>query len=195
MIVQTDCWEEAYKLIASGKVDEAMALCENSPCAQYSIECQRYLGWNKYENNDLGEALFWFNKAAEKNDAESLYGIGSIYFIQGEFESALCNYRKSLDCGYKRAAYWIGYMHEHGLGIEKDVESAKKYYDIGYSYGYLMAKRASIRLVFKTGSINQKMLSIPSLLYVIIQSFFIAKKDIDDERLADIPNAFKQYRK
>ena len=190
---QSDCWEEAYELIIEGKSNEAMQLCQKLPCADDSVDCQRYLGWCFYEFDDVDKALYWFNKAVDKKDSESMYGRGCIHFINREFEPAFDDYQKSLQWGYGRSAYWLGYMYEQGLGTDKNIYEAKRYYELGYKKsGYLIAKRASINLVFKNGNFFQKLLTIPSYVYIILRSMIIAKNDINDERLADIPNAFKR---
>lgn len=191
MTAENNCWEEAYNCISRGRPEEAEKLCRQLPCSERSIECQRYLGWNEYESGDMEKALFWFKKAAEKNDGESFYGIGSIYLAQGNFQLALLNYKKSLSFDYGRSSCWLGYMYESGLGTEKDIETAKNYYRIGSDYGYLIAKRASIRIAFDTGTVFQKIMSMASMINVAVKTFFIAKKDVNDERLAEIPNVFK----
>ncbi|MEW8682072.1 MAG: hypothetical protein AB2536_09215 [Candidatus Thiodiazotropha endolucinida] len=189
-INQSNCWEQAYKLITEGKTSEAMQLCQRLPCANDSVDCQRYLGWSFYDVDDTEKALYWFSKAVDKKDSESMYGIGCIHFIKRDFESAFSDYHTSLKWGYGRSAYWLGYMYEQGLGTDKNIHEAKRHYELGYEYGYLISKRASINLVFKNGNFFQKLLSMPSLLYIIFRSMMIAKNDINDERLADIPNAF-----
>jgi TPR repeat protein len=188
---QSDCWEKAYELIIEGKSSEVMQLCQKLPCAEDSVDCQIHLGWCFYESGNLDKGLYWFNKAVDKKDSEAMYGIGCIHFVKREFEIALGDYHTSLQWGYRRSAYWLGLMYEHGLGTAKNIQEAKRYYELGYTYGYLIAKRAAINLIFKNGNLFQKLLIIPSFIYLVFHGLIIAKNDIKDERLADIPNAFK----
>lgn len=183
-----NCWERVYEHIKEGRIDKAIEICESKFCADNSIQCLRFLGWTLYEQNETEEALRWFDKGIAMNDVESIYGAACVYLSTGEFEPAVVNYQKSLELGYKRSAYWLGYMFEKGFGVNENVDKAMEYYKLSDQNGYLIGERAYINLIFHSGKIHQKFSAIPKLVYIVIKSFFLAKKNIKDERLAEIPN-------
>lgn len=186
-----DCWEDAYNLIDQGKETEAMSLCQQTPCSE-SVNCQRFLGWFFYEQGKLDNALNWFTKAIEQEDVESLYGKACVCFDNQDFINALKYYEKASSNGYSRAYYWLGYLHEYGLGVDHDLEQASYYYRKGSKNGYLIADRAIIDLVFKGNNLLKKLLVLPKFIYILIKSFFIALENIHDERIVDIPNYFSK---
>jgi len=51
-------------------------------------------------------------------------------------------YRKSADQGYARAEYDIGYLYEFGLGVTRDREEAKRWFQIAADHGNESAQRA-----------------------------------------------------
>ncbi len=187
-------WEKALHLYSNGDIDGAMDICKQEPCASDSVECQKFLGWRFYEKDLFDDALYWFFKAKAIGDAESIFGIASVHYTRYEYEDALNEYIEALHNGNFRACFWIGYMYQYGLGAKRDINKALDYYRIGSKNGYLMSERALIHLIFKQGSFIEKVKKIPSFIFIVIKSLFIANSDIQDERLADIPNAFNSKR-
>ena len=183
-------WMEVHRWIRKGEIALAEECCKKEPHASNSVYCQRFLGWNYYESDDFEQALSWFARAVDRGDAESMYGVACVYFNKKEFVAAFDAYRNALTHGYFRACYWIGYMYEKGLGVERDINNALSYYERGSSQGYLISIRAYIHLIFQYGSFFQKLKTMPTMLALLIKGFVIAHRDINDERLADVPNAF-----
>lgn len=181
---------EIDELLTEEKIEEAIKLCEKYNSPEVFAGCARTIGWYFYGKKNDVEALRWFNKAVDLHDVESLYGVACTYLNWQDYASALQVYKEASDRGYPRANYWIGYLYEHGLGTSESREMAKEYYVKGVNHGYLMAERALIHLKLRDSSSLGKIVIFFSYLALLIKAFFIAKNDVTDERLADVPNAF-----
>lgn len=188
MTVKTPgCWEAAHQLYNEGKKDDAIRVCEQEPCASKSALCQRFLGWQYYKKNDLDKALFWFTRAINLGDAESLYGVAGAYFAKKDFINAVKFHKEALSKGFFRSCHWLGLLYENGLGVEKDVDAAIDYYRKGAIHGYMFAEAALSRVLFKTASPATKVFLHAKRMFYSIKLFIIALRNIKDERLADIP--------
>src|SRR3989339_17122 len=123
----SECWGRAVHFISIGEPDKARMLCENKLCSGM-VECRRYLGWLYYEKGDMEKSFNWFAEAAEQDDGESLFGIGSIYASQKNFLDALRYFESSANHGYVRSYQWIAGLYQHGCGMPRDIEKAIEYY-------------------------------------------------------------------
>lgn len=157
-----------------------------------SVGCQRYVGWEYYEQGNLAQASERFERAASAGDAESMFGLACVLIEQQNYESALEHLKQSSGKGYMRSTYWIAAIYEHGLAGDRNIERAREYYSKAAKSGYLIAERALLNLTFKHGSVVQKLSTLPALIGLTIRSFFVAARDRNDERLADIRNAFEK---
>lgn len=184
-----NCWNAALGLISKGDRAKAIDLCSTEPCSR-SVPCQTFLGWTYYQKNDLATATTWFLRAAKAGDAEAQFGLGSIYFVQRDFSSAVRCYEAAAGDGYSRAFYLLGYLCEHGLGAPRDIEKAVRYNKQAAAAGYIVAERALIHLAFQHGNVLQKILAVPRLLLVIVKAAVIAYRNINDPRIVDVPNVF-----
>lgn len=190
----SDCWSAAFEFIARGESNRVLELCEKEPCSA-SLDCQRFLGWKYYEQDDMEQALGWFSKAAEQGDADALFGIGSVHFAQKDFRIALQYYERAAEHGSSKSYAWIGYIYQLGLGVPKSFEMAIKYYEHSAAHGYILAERALIRLKLQHGNVVQKILVLPRYIYMLIRTGLIAYRDINDKRIQDIPNAFDRKKR
>lgn len=166
-----------------------MELCEKASCSA-SLDCQRFLGWRYYEQNNMDNALSWFCKAAQQGDGDALFGIGSVHFVQRNFPTALQYYERAADHGCPKAYSWIGYIHQLGLGVPRNIEMAANYYKKSAAHGSLLAERALIHLTFQYGNIWSKIFAAPKFVYIVLKAAVLAYRDINDERIAGIPNVF-----
>ncbi len=182
------CWEKAYRLIEANNQNEAILFCKSEPCASNSVGCQIFLGWLSYESKKLEEAQKWFKRAIDNGSVEGLFGIASVYFVSEDYKSAFAYFKAAADKKYHRACHWAGYMCEHGLGVEKNIDLALSYYECGSQNGYLVAERAIIHIGFKTGTLIDKIFLLLRLMALVVRSVPIAYRNISDERIADIPN-------
>lgn len=190
---ESDCWPTAYQHIANGELKKAIELCEREPCSG-SVECQRFLGWEFYKKNDMDSALIWFSKAAQQGDPDAAFGIGSAHFARREFDLALLYYDQAAGLGYARAYGWIGYIYQLGLGVPRDIGKATQYYRKSAEHGYLLAERALIYLTFRHGNTLSKVLAVPKFIYILAKAVILAYRNINDERLRDIPNPLRNKR-
>jgi TPR repeat protein len=182
----TKCSEDAYQLILKGEITEAVRGCEEEPCASHSIYCQRFLGWQYYGMGSFETALKWFGLAAEAGDIESIYGLACTLYGQGSYLKAVSKYVEASDLGDYRAYYWLGYMHEFGLGVNIDLELARGYYLNGSEKGYLMPERALIQMTHRYGTLVERIFITPRFLCLFLKIFRVALRDHEDESLADV---------
>jgi TPR repeat protein len=185
----SDCWSTAYKLIESGNIAGAMALCEKAPCSAVP-QCQRFLGWEYYKQNEMQNALLWFGRAADQQDGEALFGIGSVHVARKEFQAAIPYFELAAKHGYPRGYQWIAAIYQHGSGVPTDLQMALDYYQRGASHGCIMAERSLIALESRQGNILVKFSSLFKLIRLQIKTVKIASHNKNDPRIADIPNAF-----
>lgn len=182
---KSDCWVEAYKLIANGDEKKAMEICAGELCSDI-LECQKYLGLMYYKQADMQQAANWYFQAAEKGDADALYGLASVRYVQGRFDEALQYFKDASNKGNARALHWVGFMYQKGYGASEDLDMAEEYYRKSASCGYLVAEHALIRLAFKKRSFLQILETTPKLFLVMFKAVVIAYKNADDERLSDL---------
>jgi len=183
---KNDCWQKALRLHQTGKMDEAVMLCEQELCATNSPECQRYLGFVYLKNDLLEKSLSLFTLAVEAGDVKSIIGMASVYFKMKDFDNAVIYYKNALDSGDYKSCYWLGSLYEKGLGVTENREKAIKYFQLGSEYGYLMCDRSLIYLEYMHGSFWIKICSKFKLLKLMWETFRIAINDGHDERLSEI---------
>jgi TPR repeat protein len=188
-ITPSRCWPTAYELIVNGEIEKAVVVCESKQCAM-TLECQRFLGWTYYKKNNFELALKWFGKAIEEGDAEAAFGAGSVHFACGEFTDAIQYFEQAVDGGYGRAYYWLGRIYHHGLGVPRSDSTAIKWYKQGAVQGYLFAERALIHLICERGGMAARIRTFPRYIYILVKAGVIAYRNIHDQRIMDIPNAF-----
>jgi TPR repeat protein len=188
-MISTNCWNEAYKLIANGEIEKAMELCSQEPCSSV-LECQRFLGWQYYELKEFDKALNWFGKAADREDGEALFGIGSVYTARKDFQSAMPFFERSAIRGYPRGYQWVAALYQFGCGVPKDINQAIQYYQLGAAQGYVRAERSLIYLESKQGNIFIKIISLYRFIRLLLKTVKIMTHNVNDPRIADVPNAF-----
>lgn len=185
----SECWPTAYKLITSGDTEQAVKLCEVEPCSCV-LECQQYLGKAYYDQGNMEKALEWFSKAAEHEDGDALFGIGSVHFVRSDFHTALTYYERAGDRGCAKGFAWIGYIYHQGLGVPRNIEMAIDYYKKAAALGYLLADRALIHLEFQRGNLLRKILVLPKFIRILLKAGILAYRDINDKRIEDVPLGF-----
>jgi hypothetical protein len=114
--------------------------------------CQYYLGYC-YANGigvkpDEKKALVWYIKAAEQGHLLSKKLVeectGEAVVVKGE-ASPFESYMFSAENGDPEAMFIIARYYEDGIGIEKDLNEAKKWYNKSASLGHFGAKKALLR--------------------------------------------------
>ena len=88
---------------------------------------------------NLKKAILWWREAAKNGDSLALSHLGDLYYdgrgVTQDYSEALRFYKKSIEQNkdkeildsYKEF-FCLGYMYEKGLGIEKNINIALKYY-------------------------------------------------------------------
>lgn len=103
------------------------------------VPSQLKLG-SAYETGALGcpvdprRSIAWYTKAAEKGDPEAelcvsgWYLTGSEGILKQSDSEAYLWARRSANKGWPRAEYAVGYYAEVGIGVQQDMELAKRWY-------------------------------------------------------------------
>lgn len=74
-------------------------------------------------------AISYYTRAFKQGNTDAAVVAGDIYFQMKNYTKALSLYQ-SAALKFSAQALWnIGYMYEHGLGVEKDFHLAKRFYD------------------------------------------------------------------
>jgi TPR repeat protein len=103
------------------------------PTSQYKLGLS-------YEYGHLGlmidpvRSIAWYTKAAEQGEPEGELALSGWYLTgfdtilpRNEFEAYLWA-RKAADKGLAKAEYAIAYFLEHGIGVQPDLEEARRWY-------------------------------------------------------------------
>ena len=90
------------------------------------------------EDTETPEAT---TQVPEQDSPETLYELGNKYYygneVEQDYEQALDYYRKAAEQGYAPAQNALGYMFEHGKGVEKD------YAHNNYKQAFVWYKKAA----------------------------------------------------
>lgn len=108
-----------------------------------------------------------------------------IYFKKMDLKNAYVFFKKASSFNHMRAYFWVAICYHYGKGVNQDIEKAKVYYQKGAKLGHLMSERALIWLVFKNGSILEKIFNIPKYISFILKVIMVAHINKNDERLSD----------
>jgi len=162
-----------------------MEVCSGELCSDV-LECQKYMGLMYYKQADMEQAGEWYLRAAKKGDADALYGVASVRYVQGSFDGALQYFKEASRKGNIRALHWVGFMYQKGYGASQDLDLARKYYRESAKHGYLVAEHALLSFVFQKGRFLEKLKTIPRLISLMFKATIITYKNADDERLSDL---------
>lgn len=98
-----------------------------------NIDALRGLGKIKVSLFEINEAISYFEKAAAKNDEESLYLLGGIYskgeLIPSDLTKAFQYYKKGFEIGSHLCSSEYGFFLANGLGCEKNETEANQILD------------------------------------------------------------------
>jgi len=191
----SECWEIARKSYESGKINEAVEICEMPVCSEV-MECQRFLGWASYSygGGQLDRAIMWFSLAAEQQDSYSIYCLGMTYYRKESYKEAARYLKKAVELEIYSVCFRLGYMYQHGMGVLKDEAIAEEYYKKGAEHGFFAAEKAAIELAYKNSSMFKRVFLLLQKIRAAIRIFFVAIKDINDERLVDTPQKHKEMK-
>ena len=96
-----------------------------------------YLNGYGKTNIDLDKALEIYQKAEKFGNNTAIYNIGLVYYRKGDFETALSNFLKTEERGYKSSNnyYNIAHIYRDKKGADEDKSKAIKYYELAYDDG------------------------------------------------------------
>lgn len=106
-------------------------------------DCQQ--GYAAYQEQHYAEAKHFYERGADKGDAECMYWLGLLYAegsgVHPDYTLARSWYQKSADHGYAPALYGIGLLYlKGGPGIKQDSITACKLFRIAAERGVSSAK-------------------------------------------------------
>lgn len=103
-----------------------------------------------YNAEDYATALPFLVEAAEKDDPEAQFTLGSMYLntygVAKDVDRALALFQASADQGFAGAQTNLGYMYQHGLGVETDAEEAVRLYQLAAEQGDTIAEVNLVRM-------------------------------------------------
>lgn len=113
-------------------MSDSIMASQGDPNAQFHIGLYKYYNQKKYV-----EAIPWFEKAASGHCWEAYYFLGLIsYYKYGKCSEAYSDaygdfcFASAYDNPYKEyAAYYVGWMYEHGQFVEKNNKLAIHFYE------------------------------------------------------------------
>ncbi len=178
-------FKQVEDLYFNGMYEDAYTLCKNA-ASQGDIKCRRFLGWMNYTGNgckkDFEVALEMFKKAADQNDAEAFFGIGSVYYAQQEYSQALANFEKASDLGFTPAMVRVGLMYVKALGCTQDLLKAKLLYKRAANKGSLAGRAAYAGFLFHghDGMLG-RLKSIPIFIFLLISTIKEANNNANSQ--------------
>lgn len=138
--------DEANELFYSGKIPWALSkylyLAEQGyEAAQFNVAFAFEELSRPSNDQDLRRrALIWWSRAADQGDGRSKINTGD-YFYYGwglekpSYLTAAAYYHQAIEKKNPQAAFNLGYMHEHGIGVSLDYSMARRYYHQAISFG------------------------------------------------------------
>lgn len=112
-------------------------------------EAQNALGEAYYDGKgvteNLTEAVKWFTKAAEQENAKAEYNLGNCYYYGNGVQyrdrgEAVKWYTKAAEQGNADAQNDLGYCYEFGEGVDKNLKEAVKWYTKAAEQGLPLAQ-------------------------------------------------------
>jgi len=103
-----------------------------------------------YENGDLGvtknieKAVFFYEKAAQKLLTKAEFNLGLYHYKLEEYEKAFHYFLKASKNDHERSLYYIGYMYENGIYLEKNIKKGCEFYKSAAFLGYKLAHEKGI---------------------------------------------------
>ena len=102
------------------------------------------IGNEYYDDKNYIEAIKYFQKAAEKGNANAQYNLGCCYEygkgVSVDYTEAVKWYRKAAEKEYADAQYNLGYCYENGKGLSQDYTEAVKWYRKAAEQGHANAQ-------------------------------------------------------
>ena len=127
-------------------------------------EAQNALGEAYYDGKgvteNLTEAVKWFTKAAEQENAKAEYNLGNCYYYGNGVQyrdrgEAVKWYTRAAEQGNADAQTDLGYCYEFGEGVDKNLKEAVKWYTKAAEQGLPLAQ-CNLGACYKNGDWVEK---------------------------------------
>lgn len=138
--------KELDRIGVSRNEEASLHYCKEAARLMYSPG-QFKLGWC-YEYGKLGcsidakRSIGWYSRAAKQGNAEAEMALSGWYLtgakpiLEPNDREAFLWAMKSAESGFVKAEYALGYYYEAGLGCERDLEMARKFYQRAATQGH-----------------------------------------------------------
>ena len=90
---------------------------------------------------DRQAGLSWYRRAVAAGDPGALVFLSGFERQSGRYSEAKAMLDKAASQNYPLAFIQLGYLYDHGFGVERDTRRARQYYEEAASQGYVFAKR------------------------------------------------------
>lgn len=150
-------WKEAVEMFRTG--DRAGALFVFQRLAKEGCSPALVEVGNIYEQGgggvakDMDKAIEWYSRSVGVlDDPKAHLGLGRIYLQRGKNDDFFNAYHHFLLLEASRemgAFYGLGIIHELGLGVARDADSAIRYYQHACQLGHVLAMRNLARIMIK----------------------------------------------
>uniref|UniRef100_A0A0A9Z5Z6 Protein sel-1 1 n=1 Tax=Lygus hesperus TaxID=30085 RepID=A0A0A9Z5Z6_LYGHE len=140
---------------------------------------------NMTEEEMYFRAFNYWRRAAQQGYSQAHVKLGDYYYyghgVALDYEAAANQYRlASNQIGNPQALFNIGYMHEHGLGMPRDLSLAKRFYDLAAAVSpdaLVPVYIALVKLAFIV-ALDSFFTQTPSLYTSLLEKWYSAPWDI-----------------
>jgi serine/threonine-protein kinase len=140
----------------SSPLTELIAAADRGdPAAQNALGVKYALGEDGLPRDDT-KAVEWYQKSARQGYAKAESNLGDMYYfgrggLDKSYQEALSWYLKAAQQEFPDAQFRLGFMYEKGLGTDKDIVGAVRFYRSAANGGYAEAQNL-IGILYATGS-------------------------------------------
>lgn len=99
---------------------------------------------------DVNTGVDWYRNAAMHGSVEGAHRLAFCYYHMNKFNEAVEILRRLSQEGFSPATYCLGLFYFHGVGIEKSLTLAIKFWEIAERRGHLLARR-KLSFVLRSG--------------------------------------------
>jgi len=99
---------------------------------------------------DVNVGVNWYIRAADHGSTEAAHRLAFYHYHMKRFNDSIEILRRLSDQGFSPATYCLGLFCYHGVGVEKSLPLAMKFWELAASRGHLLAAR-KISFVLRSG--------------------------------------------
>jgi TPR repeat protein len=159
---------------------------ENRKLAVAGDNVAAYKLYNYYEDiGDDSEALKWLKFAAERENAEAEFDLFLKYKdTKDKSKESIEFLEKSSQHGLAKAQWYLGVLYRDGVGVDKDIEKAKKLLSRAIQNNYNNATFDLSKLLFENNSKLNDLVSAYELANLSIKN--LNDKSIEYQKVNDV---------